>query len=108
MPRTARRRSGTGIYHIMMRGINRQRIFEDDEDNRMFLQFLLKYKNQCGYKILAYCLMGNHIHLLMKEGDEPLEIVFKRMGAGFVNWYNVKYQRTGHLFQGRFKSEPSR
>ena len=90
----------------MIRGINRQRIFEDDEDNRMFLHLMRKYKNKCGYKIIAYCLMGNHIHLLMKEGDEPLGSVFKCIGAGFVTWYNVKYQRTGHLFQDRFKSEP--
>ena len=55
--------------------------------------------------LLAYCLMGNQIHLLLKEGKESLEQVFKRIGGRFVYWYNVKYQRVGHLFQDSFKSE---
>ena len=50
--------------------------------------------------------MGNHIHLLIKPEKEPLEQVFKRIGGRYVYWYNVKYQRVGHLFQDRFKSEP--
>ena len=90
----------------MLRGINRQQIFEDAEDCHKFLTILTEYKAQCGYSIYAYCLMGNHIHLLLKEGTESLEQVFKRVCGKFVYWYNAKYQRTGHLFQDRFKSEP--
>ena len=105
MPRTLRVHAESGIYHIMLRGINRQQIFEDTEDNLVFLRILWQYKHKCGYELFAYCLMGNHIHLLMKEGNEPLGQVFKRIGACFVYWYNVKYQRVGHLFQDRFKSE---
>ena len=106
MPRKARIPSRTGIYHIILRGINRQQIFIDEEDNWFFLDILRKYKAVCEYKILAYCLMGNHIHLLLKEGIEGLEQMFKRIGAKYVYWYNTKYQRVGHLFQDRFKSEP--
>ena len=105
MPRKARIHAESGIYHVMLRGINCQQIFEDEEDNRVFLDILRKYKEICAYKIFAYCLMGNHIHLLIREGSESLEQTFKRIGAKFVYWYNVKYQRTGHLFQDRFKSE---
>lgn len=50
--------------------------------------------------------MGNHIHLLIKEEKEPTEKIFKRICSRYVYWYNVKYQRVGHLFQDRFKSEP--
>ncbi len=50
--------------------------------------------------------MPNHIHLLMKEGRDPVNTVFRRLGTSFVYWYNLKYERTGHLFQDRFKSEP--
>ena len=106
MPRQARKKSESGIYHIMLRGINRQQIFEDAEDCYKFLAILAEYKEICRYRIYAYCLMGNHIHLLLKEGEESLEQVFKRICGKFVYWYNVKYQRTGHLFQDRFKSEP--
>ena len=105
MPRRARTHAESGIYHIMLRGINQQQIFEDEEDNQEFLQVLRDYKHVSGYKILAYCLMGNHAHLLMKEGGESLEQTFKRIGARFVYWYNAKYRRIGHLFQDRFKSE---
>ena len=106
MPRQARKQSGTGIYHIMLRGINRQQIFEDDEDRDRFLETIENYKDICGYQIYAYCLMGNHIHLLLKEGAEPLTQVFKRIAGSYVYWYNWKYHRSGHLFQDRFKSEP--
>lgn len=60
----------------------------------------------CKFELFAYCLMGNHIHLLLKEGAESLEQIFKRLCGRFVYWYNIKYQRVGHLFQDRFKSEP--
>ena len=106
MPRQARRKSESGIYHIMLRGINQQQIFQDEEDNLKFLEILSKYKEQCGYEIYAYCLMGNHVHILLKEGKENLTLVLKRIAGSYVYWYNWKYRRCGHLFQGRFKSEP--
>ncbi len=105
MPRAAREKSRTGRYHIMLRGINQQQIFEEDEDYQRFIEILKDCKEICGYELYAYCLMGNHIHLLIKEKTEPIEQIVKRIGARFVYWYNVKYQRVGHLFQDRFKSE---
>ena len=106
MPRSARKKSSSGIYHIILRGINKQRIFEDDEDYGYFLEKLKAYKDLSMYKVYAYCLMSNHIHLLMQEGEETLGTAFRRIGASYVYWYNWKYSRTGHLFQDRFKSEP--
>lgn len=106
MPRTARKKSQTGIYHIILRGINRQSIFEDDEDRGKLLQTLLHYKEKCEYRIYAYCFMGNHFHLLLKEGKEPLAQIMRRICGSYVYWYNHKYERIGNLFQDRFKSEP--
>ena len=105
MPRTARKKSESSIYHVMLRGINKQRIFEDREDYERFLFLLERYRETCGYRVYAWCLMPNHIHILLKEGNEPLYSVFRRVGASFVYWYNLKYERTGHLFQDRYKSE---
>ncbi len=105
MPRQARKRSTSGIYHIMMRGINRQSIFGDQDDYTKFLQTLKQYKEISGYQIYAYCLMGNHVHLLLKVGEEPLEQVMRRICGSYVYWYNAKYNRIGNLFQDRFKSE---
>ena len=106
MPRKARIKSESGIYHVMLRGINQQQIFEDNEDFEKFIQILKDCKAISGFKIFAYCLMGNHIHLLIKPEIEPLAQIFKRIGSRYVYWYNWKYYRTGHLFQDRFKSEP--
>lgn len=90
----------------MLRGINQQQIFENSEDYDKFLDILKDCKAICEFKLFAYCLMGNHVHLLIKEGTESLEQVFKRICGRFVYWYNIKYRRVGHLFQDRFKSEP--
>lgn len=105
MPRVAREKSSTGIYHAMFRGINHQIIFEDDEDHQKYLETLKTYQKKSGYIIYAYCLMSNHIHLLIKEETEDLSIAFRRIGASYVYWYNWKYGRRGHLFQDRYKSE---
>jgi REP element-mobilizing transposase RayT len=102
---TGKKKSESGIYHVVLRGINGQNIFEDDEDNIRFLETLEKYRTINGYSVLAYCLMGNHLHLLLKTGEEDLSVVFKRISVSYVYWYNWKYDRNGHLFQDRYKSE---
>ena len=106
MARTARKKSESGIYHIMLRGINRQAVFLDEEDNQHFLDVLWLCRGISGYRVYAYCLMGNHVHLLLQTGTEPLELAMKRISTRFVVWYNAKYERIGHLFQDRYKSEP--
>ncbi len=90
----------------MLRGINRQNIFEDEEDKERFLQTLNRYQAVSEYIVYAYCLMPNHVHLLVKVGKENLDVALKRIAGSYVYWYNWKYKRSGHLFQDRFKSEP--
>ncbi len=107
MPRTARTASSQGIYHVMMRGVNRQQIFFDEQDNQYFLKVLARFRETCGYQLYAYCLMGNHVHLLIREGEKMgIGDVFRHINTSYVYWYNAKYERTGHLFQDRFRSEP--
>lgn len=106
MPRVARIKSKSGIYHIIMRGINRQILFEENEDYIKFIQTLQRYRNICKYRLYAYCLMGNHLHLLLMEDIEPLGNVMRRICSSYVLWCNRKYDRAGYLFQDRFKSEP--
>lgn len=105
MPRTARKLSKTGIYHIMIRGINHQQIFEEEEDFEKFLHILTICKEISQFYLHAYCLMGNHVHLLIEESGEPISVIMKRISCRFVGWYNRKYERTGHLLQDRFRSE---
>ncbi|PFA66795.1 transposase [Bacillus sp. AFS015802] len=105
MPRQSRKKSRSGIYHVMLRGINKQTIFEDDEDKGRFVWTILKYQKKCDYEIYGYCLMDNHVHLLLKEKDDTLSEIIKKISSSYVYWYNTKYDRCGHLFQARFRSE---
>ncbi|PFG15085.1 transposase [Bacillus sp. es.036] len=105
LPRKARKKSSSGVYHVVFRGINRQTIFEDEEDKEKFLEILARYKTKSGIELYAYCLMDNHVHLLVKETEESLSMFMKRVSSSYVYWYNRKYRRCGHLFQERFNSE---
>ena len=116
MARTARIRSNSGVYHAILRGVNKQQIFECTEDYLRFLDILraqtLQEQDETGDSskphcvIYAYCQMGNHVHLLVKESGEPLSETIKRISSSYVYYYNHKYGRIGHLFQERFKSQP--
>lgn len=103
MARQAREKSQTGIYHVMLRGIDKRDIFMDDEDRVTFLEKLSKVKEN-NFTLYGYCLMNNHIHLIIKEGEE-LGKSIKRLTVGYALWHNNKYGRTGHLFQNRYLSE---
>ena len=89
----------------MLRGADRRIIFGDDEDCLRFLDTLRRVKQESGFRLYAYCLMGNHVHLLIQEDKEPLERIFRRIGPTYVYYYNWKYQLHGHLFQDRYRSE---
>ena len=116
MPRQARTISATNVYHVILRGVNKQQVFEDEEDYIRFLNVLRRqtqpdvdaqgqtFQPRC--HVYAYCLMGNHVHLLLKEGSETIGNIKKRIASSYVYYYNHKYDRVGHLFQERFKSQP--
>lgn len=105
MPRYARIKSSTGIYHVMLKGIDGRDIFLDDEDKGKFVENILKAREKSNFELYAYCLMDNHVHLLIKESEE-IGTSIKRITVAYVQWHNNKYARTGHLFQNRYLSEP--
>ncbi|MEG1500041.1 MAG: transposase [Clostridia bacterium] len=105
MPRVARKKSESGYYHIILRGINKQNIFYDDEDRKVLLNRIKLFKEKVGFKVVAFCLMTNHVHLLIKEERVPVGTIIGRILSSYVYWYNSKYERVGHLFQERFRSE---
>jgi REP element-mobilizing transposase RayT len=106
MGRQSRQASGTGIHHAMVRGINRTELFRDEADYAHFIKTLQAVRDITQDRILSYCLMPNHVHLLLEESGEPISQFFQRLGVRYVGWFNHKYNRVGHLFQGRFKSKP--
>ncbi len=125
MPRHQRLRSESKIYHIMVRGNERKRIYLDEEDKNRYVETLARItghslraekearrgcpafyseREKTSY-IYAYCLMDNHAHLLINEGNDEISRIMKRIGTSYVNYFNKKYERVGHLFQDRFRSE---
>lgn len=106
MASNARKRAESGYYHILLVGAEQERMFEDDDNTRKFLLTVRDCKRISEFTVLAYCMMPNHVHFLLKEGKEPVEQIVKRILARFVHWYNTKHRRVGSLFRGRFKSEP--
>ncbi|MCR4989441.1 MAG: transposase [Lachnospiraceae bacterium] len=106
MPRKPRIFSPTGIYHIILRSINQHIIFEEDADYQKMLYILSDCKRTFDIDIYAYCLMDNHIHLLIHSAEDHLASFFQSLGTRFVRWYNTKYSRSGHLFQDRYYSIP--
>ena len=104
---TARRKHGeSDIYHVITRGVGKQNIFEEDVDNRYYLNLMRKLARKEGVVIFAWCLMDNHTHLLAQAPLEIMSSFMQNLSAAYAIYYNEKYDRVGHLFQGRFLSEP--
>lgn len=105
MPRIARKYSEIKVYHITIRGIDKQNIFFEDEDKYKFLEIINKTKEKYNYEIYAYCLMDNHVHLVIYDKEQQLSKIMQSIEISYVFYFNLKYERTGHLFQNRFFSK---
>lgn len=92
------------FFHIIARGNNREDIFRDNEDRQHYLEHLSSYINMGKVTLYAFCLMTNHIHLLVEMGEVPISRVLQRLHTWYTRYYNQKYNRVGHVFQGRYKS----
>lgn len=106
MPRKKRELSSLNIYHVVIKGVDRQIMFEERSDYEKYLDILSYYKDSLGYELYAYCLMSNHVHLVIHTPVSSLESVFRHINTRYSVWFNMKYNRTGYLQQGRYHSEP--
>ncbi len=104
MPRAARLDIPGLLQHVIVRGIERRDIFVDDTDRSRFLERLSDLLVKTEVKCLAWALMSNHFHLLLKPISAPLSCFMRRLLTGYAVVFNRKYSRTGHLFQNRYKS----
>ena len=106
MSRCTRAESPTGLYHVMVRGAGKQILFEDDRDYARFISRLEENKTKSSIDVVAYCLMNNHVHLLVKADTlDALSTMMRRLGTSYATYYNKKYEHCGNVFQGRFKSK---
>lgn len=104
MPRRSRIDAPGALLHIICRGIERQPIFQDDYDRDNFISRLSAIVTETRTACLAWALIPNHFHLLLKSGDAPIATVMRRLLTGYAVTYNRRHNRHGHLFQNRYKS----
>lgn len=105
MSRQQRQRSKTSIYHIMLRGNERKNIFELDEEKQRFLEDIAIKQKELEFTIYAYCVMDNHVHILINSQDKDISTIMKGIAIRYAFYYNAQHNRVGHVFQDRFKSE---
>lgn len=105
MPRTAREMSATKVYHVILRGNAKQDIFFDKQDYKKFMKEISRTKEKYQYEIYAYCIMTNHIHLVIYDKKDNLSKILQSITISYSSYFNIRYERVGHLFQNRFLSK---
>ena len=101
-----RERCESNLYHVTVRGVGKQIIFEDDTDRRFFGKKMREYLKECDVELYAWCLMSNHVHLLLRSDLDLVAKFMQRLQTSYARHYNERHERTGHLFQNRFDSVP--
>ena len=104
MASPVRKRSNSGFYHVVQRGVNRFDIFEDDADRSYYLKTLQETAQMYQVEIHAWCLMSNHTHLLLRADRDSLVAVMRRLGSIYAKYFNCTHGRRGPLFEGRYRS----
>ena len=92
------------LYHVIVRGNQRRKTFLSDADYQAYLQRLGHYRRKFGHTIHAYCLMPNHVHLLVESSHEPLAKFMQGLQQSYSQYFNLRHRKTGHVFQGRYKA----
>ena len=92
------------FYHVIVRGNQRQRTFHDDQDRISYLERLEHYRQRYGFRLFAYVLMSNHVHLLLETKSVPLSKIMQGIQFSYTQRYNRRHRKVGHLFQGRYKA----
>jgi len=92
------------FYHVIARGNHRQKIFKDEGDFARYLEIIADYKRQYNYRLYAFVLMNNHVHLLIETREVPLSKILQGINQRYTMYFNKKYKTVGHLFQGRYKA----
>jgi REP element-mobilizing transposase RayT len=104
MARKPRIEIGGGLYHLITRGNNRRRIFRSHEDYLRLIAILEHQKSRLPFYLYAYCLMPNHLHLLVERRHDLISSIMQRVLTSYSQYHNRKYKNVGHVFQGRYKS----
>ncbi len=105
MVREARMESETGFYHVMVRGINKEKILEKEKEKERILMLIKEKRQDVLCRIVAYCVMDNHMHMIIIAEKSELVKIMKKINISYAMSYNQRHDRVGPVFQGRFRSE---
>ncbi len=106
MPRYPRNYIKTCFFHVITQGIEKTYIFESEEDIKFYLAKMYSLNQECEIKIIAYCIMNNHAHILLETSKvENLTKFMQRLNTAYAKYYNKKYNRVGYVFRSRYRSE---
>lgn len=105
MPKGRRKESSTEIYHVIVKGINHEKIFNQAREKIYFKSIILRYLKKYKVEIYSYCIMSNHAHFMIRAEIQVLSLFMAVILAEYANYYNYKHHRNGHVFQNRFASE---
>lgn len=105
MPRIARQKQEGAIYHIMARSITEVELFKTGEDKRKYMFLIKEYQEIYNFRVYAYCLMNNHIHLIVDSNGADISKIMHCINFKYARYFNTLHKRHGHLFQDRFKSK---
>jgi REP element-mobilizing transposase RayT len=106
MTRRLRQEFEAGVHHVYARGNNRQAIYRSDADRHIYLRLLERTIARHRWSCLAYCLMTNHLHLLIETREPNLSTGMQRMQGRYASDFNRRYRRSGTLYEGRYHSVP--
>ena len=104
MPRPPRLEFAGAVYHVIARGNEQRDVFRSDSDRELYLRRLAHYRDRFRFRLYAYCLMSNHVHLALEAGAVPLSRIVLALHGSYAQAFNQRHQRAGHLFQGRYKA----
>jgi putative transposase len=104
LPRPLRVEIPGGIYHVVARGNERKAVFRDDEDREAYLDRLVACNERFRSRLIAYCLMDNHVHVALERGGVALSRIMRALQSAYAQQFNRRHGRVGHLFQGRYKA----
>ena len=106
MPRSARVTIQKACYHIITRGNQKQTVFKEPSDFQKYLLLVMRYKQKHNFKLYCFCLMPNHVHMIIEvDKPETLNKIMRGLNLSYTLYFNLKYQKVGHLWQDRFKSK---
>ena len=92
------------LYHVIVRGNQRQKTFTAESDYQAYIERLARYRKKYDYVVHAYCLMPNHVHLLVESSEQPLAKFMQGLQQSYSQYFNLRHRKTGHVFEGRYKA----